>query len=371
MQFDDLASYKFYFDKEGEDDRIATAIDCFETCIYIILKNKYPDEGDMITPLFLREINPTLWIDNTTGIFRIHNPNDNIIPLWKKFVKVEQLEKRHDEPAMQLLESLLEKNQMVMVQTVFAKIKYYAWHNPEYDVNTFVDGCDNHVSLVLGCEDDKIYFLDKKPYNLDMQYFVPCDFNREISIGDKKEFQEAFNYLLRCYVPSLDEAKVKEPAVYEKDLKEMLLKITEDYYAPAENVNGITKYYGASALQKLIEMCEAGEDIQNYYIIPDWQLLGNVTFDLWLIKGARSIMKEYVKDKAEKIKKPERLYRLIELLTKSVMYWDNLSAMFVKVIKSDGMRLNEKIANFVRKITSLENELNLEIRSVLQNDLLS
>ncbi len=365
MQLDKLASFKFYFDKFGEEDKIATAMNCFEACIYAILKNKYPEEADMITSLFLREINPTLWIDNTTGTFRIHNPNDKIIPLWRKFVKVEQLEKQHDESAIQLLESMLDENQMVMIQTVFAKIKYYVWYNPEYDVSTFVDGYHNHVSLVLGYEDDKIYFIDKKPYNLDMQHFVPCDFNREISIGDKKEFQEAFSHLLRCYVPSLDEAKVKEPDIYEKELREMLQKITEEYFAPAEEVDSITKYYGALALQKLIEMCEMGKDIRNYYIIPNWELLGNITFDLWLIKGARCILKEYVKAKAQKTENPESLARLIELLTLSELYWDTLSRLFVKIIRSE-MRLNEKIADYVKKIISLENELNKELRNIIQ-----
>ncbi|HEX3029374.1 MAG TPA: hypothetical protein VHT34_08745 [Clostridia bacterium] len=370
MNSSNLESLNFFLNKNGGKDAVSNSLNCFEACVCNILKNKYIDERDMLAALFLREINTTLWVNDTTGVFRIYNLNDNIIPPWRRFVKVDQFVKRQDDTSLQFLESLLDMEQMVMIQTVFEKIKYYVWYDTESDINNFDDGDYNHISLAVSHEDDKIYFAEKMPYNLNMSQFVPCDSNKEIGVGYKSEFREAFDYFLRCFTISVDEVTLRDPAVHKKEIKETLLKITEGYSASTQNVNGYTRYYGAASLQKLTEFCENAVSLQNYYITPNWELLGSVTFDLWMIKGARCILKEYVKAKAEKIKKPERLDRLIELLTKSVMYWDNLSAMFVKVIKSDGMRLNEKIANFVRKITSLENELNLEIRSVLQNDLL-
>ncbi len=370
MNSSNLESLNFFLNKNGGKDAVSYSLNCFEACVCNILKNKYIDERDLLAALFLREINTTLWVNDTTGIFRIYNLNDNIIPPWRSFVKVEQFVKRQDNTSLQFLERLLDMGQMVMIQTVFEKIKYYVWYDTESDINHFDDGDYNHVSMVVCHGDDKLYFAEKMPYNLNMSLFVPCDSNKEIGVGYKKEFRQAFDYFLRCFTVSVDEAALRDPAVYKKELKETLLKITDGYSASTQNVNGYTRYYGAASLQKLTEFCENAVSLQNYYITPNWQLLGNVAFDLWMIKGARCILKEYVKARSERSENPESLDLLMELLTKSVMYWDNLSAMFVKVIKSDGMRLNVKMADFVRRIIGLENELNQEIRNVLQNDLL-
>jgi hypothetical protein len=212
--------------------------------------------------------------------------------------------------------------------------------------------------------------VEKKPYNLDMQYFVPYEFNKEISIGHKKEFQEAFSYLLRCYIPSLNEEMLREPAVHEKEIKKILLQITQEYFAPAENVNGVTKYYGVSALQKLIEMCQNGQDIQNYYIIPNWDLINNIQFDIWLIAGARNILLKFVKASANKIEKSKEFDHLYELLIKSEKYWITLSSILVKEIKSGEKKLNERVASYLRKLSSLDDKLNEELTNMIQKSFL-
>jgi len=147
MQKSDLKDFWFYQYQDGSPDELALQLNCFEASVYHVIKNSSQLDKNLIVPLFIRDINPTLWYNNTTGIFRIYNISRNINPLWMKYLNINQYVKIQDNDSVRFLESLLDKGKMVILQTVFERVRFYHKYNPEYDLNTYHQGVENHLNV--------------------------------------------------------------------------------------------------------------------------------------------------------------------------------------------------------------------------------
>ncbi|OPX42198.1 hypothetical protein CLHUN_38480 [Ruminiclostridium hungatei] len=88
----ELSTLNFFRTSEGEIDEAAMALNCFEVSVYNILKNSGQLSKEKVIPMFLRDINPVLWYNDETGIFRIHNQSRNVFPLWGKYVRLNRIE---------------------------------------------------------------------------------------------------------------------------------------------------------------------------------------------------------------------------------------------------------------------------------------
>ncbi|QNU65827.1 hypothetical protein EHE19_013085 [Ruminiclostridium herbifermentans] len=358
MKKTDLNDLSFFLNKDNSEDKLAMALSCYEAAIYNIVKNSNQLDKSIIIPLFIRDINPILTYEEETGVFFITNENSNYAPVWHKYIKLITYVKERDKHAIEFLESLLDKGHMVMLQTVFQKIKYYAEYDPDFDLNSYFNGAAPHVNILLYHEADKFYYAEKIPNRINLNNFVPYQFNNQIGVIEKKDMEEACNFYLRCHILDMDKQYINENLKHE-DIVSYIHAISENFVGKTLSDKGITKYYGISAFEKIIDICNAGVDIKKYKHTANWALHDKLTFDMWMIHGSRQILLEYIIREIQDVGKKENLMRLSDTLEELIFQWRHLESVLAKYTKSTRTtQLNEKIANKFRKLLALEKELN-------------
>ncbi len=354
----DLNGYSFFLNKDNSKDKLAMSLSCYEAAIYNIVKNSSQLSKSTIIPLFLRDITPILTYEEDTGVFFITNENSNYAPVWHKYIKLINYVKEKDNHAIEFLESLLDKGHMVMLQTVFQKIKYYAEYNPDFDMNSYFDGAAPHVNILLYHEDDKFYYAEKLPYRINLNNFVPYQFNNQIGVIQKKDMEEACNFYLKCYTIDMDAQFIKDNLKHEEIVR-YIHAISENFVGKTISEKGITKYYGNSALEKIIDICNDGVDIKKYKHTVNWALHDKLTFDMWMLHGSRRILLEYIIQEIRDVGNKENLIQLRHTLNEAILQWEGLAIVLAKYTRSTrSTLLNEKIAIKFRKLLALEKELN-------------
>lgn len=69
----DLKALNFFKFNDGKEDFVSLQLNCMESSIYNILKNSVSIDKSLITSLFIRDINPALWLSKTDNTLRINN----------------------------------------------------------------------------------------------------------------------------------------------------------------------------------------------------------------------------------------------------------------------------------------------------------
>lgn len=358
MQKSDLKDLIFFHNRDGSVDEVAMSLNCFECSVYNILNNSKALSKEQIVPLFIKDINPTLWCDNTTGVFKITNQNSSLVPLWHKYVSVSKQVKREDTDSIHYLEEILDRGKVVVIQTVFPRLKYYIEYNPDFDLSTYDDGESNHVNILLYNEDDKFYFADKIPDRANLENYVPYEFNNQIGIILKSELAEATNYFLRYYTLDINELKFIQNDCCKKDIVEHIHSIAGNYTGRVEHDGDYTRYYGVAGIEKLMEYCNQGVDMKKYFHTPDWGLSNRITFDIWMLHGSRRLLWEYLVLIKNGKGSSEEFEYLMNTTYEARTQWIILQRSFAKLVKSDPMLLNAKIAERIQKILEVENRLN-------------
>jgi hypothetical protein len=363
MKKSDLDNFYFFKSIDGENDIVAMELNCFEASVYNIIKNMNLINKDSIVPLFIRDITPTLWYNSTTGIFRLNNQSKDIIPLWHKYVNIHKYVMKHDKGSLRFLEALLDKGQMVIVQTVFEILNYYVKYDPEYDLNQYYEGEANHANIVLFHEEDKIYFAEKMPFNINEKNFVPYEFNSQIGVAQKSDIQKACNYFLRCYTLEVDEHGLKNDKAIQEDVCKLIHDISGNHFACSEELDGYTRYYGIEAMKKLIEFCDQGLSLNNYFHTQGWEMWDRISFDMWMVFGSRKMLKEYVilLNKGDKYSEFNEL--LINTLEEALVQWALVGRIMVREVRAGSNCLTPKIGERIRKLTELENKLNEQLKN--------
>jgi hypothetical protein len=363
MKKSDLENFCFYKNKDGSDDIVAMSLNCFEASVYNMVKNSYPLEKDILLPLFLKEIYPVLWYNNTSGVFRLFNQNRIVAPLWTRYIQVDRHVRRRDANSIQFLESLLDKGQMVMIQTAFSYVRFLTWWNPDYDFSTFLDGEEYHVMIVAYHEDDKIFYVEKMPYNIHKENFVPYELNKQIGVAFKSEIEDACNYFLRCFTLNVNIQNISDKKIFQNQANNFIRDMADCYKPHIENADEHTKYYGIEAYRKFAEFCEEGRDLNKYFITTGWSIANRINYDCWMIYGPRRILIKYISSiESSNIENTQMQKLLIETIKEDILHWEKLERSIVKLIISGSGRLNDKISNKMYKIIDIEDKLNMLLK---------
>lgn len=363
MQKSDLKDLSFFHNSDGSIDEAAMTLNCFESSVYNTLINNKALKKEQIVPLFIKDINPILWCNNSTGVFKITNQNSSLAPLWHRYISVNKQVKRNDQNSIHYLEEILDTGKSVIMQTVFPKFKYYIEYNPEFDLSTYDDGESNHVNIILYHEKDSFYFADKIPYRVNLENYVPYEFNSQVGIISKRELAEATDYFLRYYTLDVDEYKLKQNDSCQKEMAEFIHSVADNYAAKVEHDGDYTRYYGIAAINKLMEYCNQGADIKNYYHTPDWGLSNRVDFDMWMMHGSRRILWEYFVLRKAEIGCSEEFECMMRTTYEACTQWKILQRSLSRLVKSEAFLLNTKIAERIQRIIEVENRLNMLLRN--------
>ena len=352
----DLVHLTFFRKPNGSVDHTAMSLYCFESSVYNIIKNNEDINSEHIKPLFLRNIQPTFWYNDETGVFRINNRSIDIIPIWHKYINITKYVKFKDENSIHFLESLLDKGYMVILQTVFERLRFYQKYDPEFDFNNYYQGEANHANIVLSHEADKFYYVDKLPYCVNKN-FVPYEANSSIGVAYKSDFEEACNYFMRCYILDVDVQQLNNKEALSNDIIALITEIANRYTGTKISEDGFALYHGILAWEKLVEFCEKGVDIKSYFHTEGWTINDRICFDIWMLHSSRLMLLECILQLKKSSVGSESFSPLINTLVNSINQIKLLEKILSKRAISRNSLLDGKMADRIRAIIETENTL--------------
>ena len=356
LQKSDLKNLTFFRKLNGSVDHTAMSLYCFESAVYNIIKNNTVVESEFVKSLFIRNIQPTFWYNDESGVFRINNESISLIPIWHKYIRITKHVKIKDKDSMHFLESLLDRGYMVILQTVFERVKFYQKYDPKFDLSNYYQGEANHANIILFHEADKFYFVDKLPYCVN-DNFVSYEDNQSIGVAKKSELVEALNYFMRCYTLDLDVQQLNNKEALNSNILAYIGEIACSYTGTTISKHGYTLYHGILAWEKLIEFCEKGVDTKNYFHTQGWTRYDRICFDIWMLHGSRLILLEYLVQIKKSSAGVYDFSLLINSLVKSINQIKLLEKVLAKRAISRNSQLDNKIADRIRAIIETENSL--------------
>ncbi len=352
----DLKDLNFFKFSDGKDDFVSLQLNCMESSIYNILKNSVNLDKNIIASLFIRDINPALWLHKSEDILRINNQSKNLTSLWSKYIKLNEYVKVGDKDSIDFLKGLLDEGHMVIVQTVFEKMKFYHKYDADFDLSTYFQGPQNHVNILLYYEDDKIYFAEKAPFSVNKNNYVTYDLNSQIGVAPISELAEACSHFLRCYTLEINEAGLNKFSTMKDEISGFIKTMSDNYFEGSNNdLYGYTIYYGIDALNKLIQLCDEEYNLKNYFQTVGWKQRDRLTFDLWMLYGARKILLEYLKQANDD--NSVRFEELLGTLRESISRWTILEKHMNKILQSKVNNLNNRTATMIKDLIELESNL--------------
>ncbi len=354
MKVSELKNLQFFQNSSGTDDLVSMSLNCFDATVYTTLKNNKNISRKKRLELFVRDINPVLWYHPDSGLFRLCNQSRNITPLWREYIGLNIYTMKDDKNAMSVLENLLDKNDMVLIQTVFYKLPFINWYDPNAEYQSFVEDEQEHVLNIVAQDQNNFYYAEKIPYNINKSNFIPSEQNKYIGVISKKEMDEVCRYFLRCY--TLEVSNSIYESQYDNGIGSFLKKVLENYEVQDEENNGYIRCYGRNSLYKLKEFCMQGKDIKLFFQPDGWTLPNRVAFDIWMIFSSRQVLREYFLE-INKTRKSELIRTITDLLYNVVKIWVMLSNVFAKRIQTGDTILTPKNAGVVDKLIDSEETL--------------
>ncbi len=293
MKKSDLKDLSFFKEKVGTPDMFSLQLNCFEASVYNILLNQFKLDKKLIAALFIRDVNPTFWRNSTTGVFRLYNLSRNLVSLWTKYVRVNTYVREGDSGAVGFIESLLDQGHMVILDTVFEILSFYSKYNPDFDMKDFRPGVDDHNNIILCHDTENFYYVEKLPYTVTMENYIPYESNAQIGVISKREIEKACSHYMRCCTVEADVGNLTGNA-FKTEVAGLFHAIAGNFLAPEVQDGLYTRYYGKEAMERFAELCDEGCSLEAYYKTEGWPMLDRICFDIWMIHGARTILLEYI-----------------------------------------------------------------------------
>ncbi len=346
MMESDLKDLSFFTEKDGTRDMFSMQLNCFESSVYNILLNQFKMNKKQIAALFIRDINPTFWINRTTGSYRMYNLSRNITPLWTKYVKVNTYLREGDRESVRFIEELLNQGHMVIVTTVFEVLSFYRRYDPAYDINDYSPAVEDHNFIILHHDNEYFYYVEKLPYTVIMDNYVPYEFNHQIGIIPKSDMERALSHYMRCCTLEFNEEQLSGEE-FKKDVADLFHKMSENFGANQIQDGPYTRYYGKQAIKQFAGLCDEQFSLENYYNTVGWPVLDRVSFDIWMLHGSRAILLDYINLNKGELDYSEDPELLLEKVVETKTQWEVMEKTLNKRILT-GKPLDSKVGDRLR-----------------------
>lgn len=260
----------YYYDKNNKFDEFIDLLDCVQTPLYFILKQKV--EGiDKPYEAFLQDTTFELFhnLDGTSVDMDLscYQPNPDIFDI--RIIQGEGMETLGE------IKGLLDQDEIVIFNTFLPRVPSYAYYiSKDYPFNASGDR-NGHVLVALGLKEDTFYYLES-PWMLHKENFISFNGSTTVGMIPVSELQAAFDCFLNYYV-----VKIKNQGlageVQKRNLIHTIGEITANF-TKASCVSQEKKfYYNNEALSTLNEFLKEGiihlGDKQEYYNMPYCSLL--------------------------------------------------------------------------------------------------
>lgn len=303
--------FKYYFNDNNELSHIPSMLNCFETCIYYILKTKLTNT-DCLMDLFLKDINIKLTLDKNgkafkdIGIISAENNNDLIKVKYHKGIGKETLNEIY---------SILDKGESVIIKTYYDRLIFFKDYKGKdapivpFDVDVY------HVLLIIGHNDGKIFYVES-PINVNknhITYFA----NKTIGVVTEEDFLVAADVFLDYYT-----VDVNDNYVFETDKVNLMIReIVENYYTGPKLINNDVILYGKRAANefKIILENDRYDSSKNRYLHNRFQDYSFIT-GIRNIDRSRRVLKE-VLVKYYNLRYIKDMYDVLERIDSSILSW--------------------------------------------------
>ncbi|MCD1258627.1 hypothetical protein B5M42_007245 [Paenibacillus athensensis] len=247
---------EYYVRHNGVFDDFVAQLNCFQTALYFVLKNKTSVE----TPceLFVQDPSYGLELD-CEGRFRQLRLTES----WQCFEVFQTHDFKGRGPqTLAEIEALLDAGEMVLFETFLNRLPhmtgYIALDFPFEPAKH--DLANNHIFVALAHTDTHLYYTEA-PILLNANH-VPYLNRRDIGMIDKTVLHHATDCFLHYR-----RVEIKEEGL----LLSRHLRVTDAIRSMLANAtrpkqslpDGGTLYYGADALDKLAECCRSGAFVMN------------------------------------------------------------------------------------------------------------
>ncbi len=356
-----LKDLSFFKEKDGTTDMFSLQLNCFETSVYNILLNQFKLDKKQIAALFIRDINPTCWINRTTGNYRMYNLSRNITPLWTKYVKVNTYVREGDRESVKYIEELLNRGQMVIINTIFEILSFYRRYNPAYDTKDYNPGAEDHFCIILHHDMENFYYVEKIPYTVIMDNYVPYEFNNQIGIIPKCDIERATNLYMKCCSLEVREDELNGEEL-KKDVANLFQRMADNFSAPEIQDGLYTRYYGKQAIEQFAGLCDEQFNMEDYYKSEGWPVLDRISYDIWMLHGARALLLEYIKLKKVELDYSGNPELLLAKVLETKTQWEIMEKTLNKNVLL-GEPLDSKIGDRLRQQLTSEIALSELLRS--------
>jgi hypothetical protein len=241
----------YYYDKNNKFDEFIGLLDCFQTPLYFILKQKV--EGiHKPYEIFLQDT--TFDLSHKLDGSRI-NLDLSDYPSYPDVFDIKRIDGKGME-TLKEIQSLLDQGEIVIYNTFLSRVPSYAYYiskdcpfNPKEDMY-------GHVLVALAMKDEMLYYLEA-PGMLNKSNFTPFNGSTTIGMTPVRELKEAMD----CYL-SYYKVKVKNYRFTDEYQEEKLIntikKITANFYKGSSIEQERKYYYNNEALATVIQYMKEG-----------------------------------------------------------------------------------------------------------------
>lgn len=340
----------YYHDANGDKNTVLQNLgDCYTRNIFFVLKNEIHE--DKLMKGYVDDFGFAFERLNGGAIQTIYN-HDIKSPSCYAKVKNYRTLKNDGTQAIEIIESLLEQNEIVFANTFMRRLPFYKSYQ-EIIGSEYNDVIDGHIFLLLGHQDDSLYYLENY-VNLN-QNFVPYEGNASIGVESKAVFGNAFHYQFSCFTI---EPNRKELLTLDDRIPSVLGSMIKSYNKPAYvNKLGHQVFYGRAAIEEMISICNEGllrltDKIPNRD--HDFYSLSRTIFNR-VVSRKRLFL--HLLSRCDAVSNGNTQEKVIDALKNNLNTWETMIALMTKKYALKDYTLHADLMNRFVKILAQEDSL--------------
>lgn len=232
----------YYFNSEGERDKLTEIMDCSNLMLYFLLKKQVANHGDY-HEYFAQGFNIDVTLDQNNNLydmncFSYHLRNDIV-----QITNYSGVGKQ----AMTHIEQLLDQGEQVIIDV-------FCLRNPAFKEFESFSAPEQkqrrgHVFMLVAHDKDNLYYVEM-PDGINASNYIPYKGNKSVGILPKADIMPAFEIEVYYSTAKI----VKEQLKKKTNLKDFVHSFLDNYNKMPTTIQGLTTYYGKSAFEKLIEL---------------------------------------------------------------------------------------------------------------------
>ena len=323
-----------YFSETDDENHLTVVLDCYNHAIANGIKSKYGNEVNIYN-ILAQDI--TLYMEtdremNIDYMSAIRFPNQYIHPVV------------YENATLEMLEKFLDEDKIVIINTLHHEIKFFKYYNTPYDTTNV----PSHPLSIIHHNSENLYYVENLNLINKANYRYYKD-NESVGVIEKSYLKPIFDKYLVCITIDIDFNRLD---LFDERLF-TILKSYVDLSEKEEIINGISYFYGITALNKMIESCSAGNDLCKKDIdVFNEDLINGIKYLFRMRIFMRECLMKLVENKSFIIKD-----EVMNAFTPSIETWINLVNILIKKNMKKQPLLDKSLVEYFNNLINYEKRL--------------